>query len=534
MSLLKRSLARYGLKKSPEDVIEQANDPSKSLKKSLTAFDLTILGVGAIIGAGIFAYAGLGAQIAGPHIIYSFILVGFICALAGLAYAEMAAAIPTSGSAYAYTYSALGETMAWILGWALVLEYAVGAAGVAIAWSANFTAFVQSVFGVTLPATFTASPANGGFVDLPAMLLVAAIATVLVIGSKESAKAAGVMVAIKLAIIAVIIGVGLFFVKGANLALSPPPSPSGAWYATLGVVGPILAGGAIIFFAYIGFDAVSTTAEETKRPKRDLPIGILASLGICTALYILASLVLMGMVPYTDFLPDCANVAAGVACAPGNGLSVTAAAAHLGQPFGYAFDHAGIAWAANLIRIGAIVGIASVEMVLLLGGPRVFFALARDGLLPKSWSAVHGKFGTPHRTTVGVAIGVMLVAGFGTLQFAGQVTNVGTLFAFVCVCIGVVVLRYAKPDLPRPFKVPLNIGRFPVLAALGAVTCAMLALALSPMTLLLFVLWMGLGLVIYSLYGIRRSHLFGHVGREEKPLAPVDAEIVLEELPPSG
>ena len=513
MSLLRRSLERYSLKKAPEDVIAESNDPSRSLKKSLGALDLVILGVGAIIGAGIFVYAGLGAQIAGPHIVWSFVLVGIICALAGLAYAEMAAAIPTSGSAYAYTYSALGETLAWVLGWALVLEYAVGAAAVAIGWSANFTAFLRSVFNIELPVELTTGLAAGGIVNLPAMLLVGVIATVLVVGSKESARFAAIMVAIKVAIIAVIIGVGFFFVSGANLSLTPPPSPPTAWYSALGAVGPILAGGAIIFFAYIGFDAVSTTAEETKNPKRALPIGILGSLAICTLLYILASVVLMGMIPYTDLMP-------------GNGVSEAEASLRLGEPFGYAFEAQGITWAANLIRIGAIVGIASVEMVLLMGGPRVFFALARDGLLPQSWAKV-SRFGTPARTTIGTAIGVALVAGFGSLNFAGEVTNIGTLFAFVLVCVGVVVLRYKKPNLPRPFKVPLNIGKFPVLAGVGAILCALLALSLSRATLLLFVAWMGLGLIAYSLYGIRKSKLYAAqlaAGNAPRPADPAVVE----------
>src|SRR5438552_4202398 len=332
--VLRRSLQRYSLKKSPEDVIEESKDPSRSLKKPLTALDLTVLGVGAIIGAGIFVYAGLGAQIAGPHIIWSFVLVGFICALAGLAYAEMAAAIPTSGSAYAYTYSALGETLAWILGWALVLEYAVGAAAVAIGWSANFVGFMRGVFGVELPANLTTGFLAGGFINLPAIVLVGLIPVVLVIGAKESAKLAGVMVGIKLAIIAIIIAVGLFFIKGGNLSLAPPPSPSGTWYSALGAIGPILAGGAIIFFAYIGFDAVSTTAEETKDPKRALPIGILGSLAICTVLYILASVVLLGMIPYSNLMPDCSYHV--TPCLAGSGVSPAQAAARLGEPFGYA------------------------------------------------------------------------------------------------------------------------------------------------------------------------------------------------------
>jgi basic amino acid/polyamine antiporter, APA family len=498
MSLLRRSLARYSLKKSPEDVIADGRDPTKSLKKTLGALDLTILGVGAIIGAGIF-----GATMAGPYIIFAFVLAGIICALAGLAYAELASTIPTSGSAYGYTYSSMGETAAWILGWALVLEYAVGSAAVAIGWSGNMTALLRSLFGVELPtwaAYSVSSGVEGGFVNLPAMLVTLAITAALVISSKGSARLTGVFVAIKIAALLFIIGVGLFFVSGENLALPPPPVQEGAWYAILGSVGPVVGAAAIIFFAYIGFDAVSTTAEETKNPKRDLPIGILGSLVICTILYILATTVLVGMVPYTDFIA---------------GGSTTAAQAQdrLAQPFGHAFEAAGIDWAANFIRAGAIIGTGSVLMVLLLGGPRVFFALARDGLLPQSWSKVHPKYGTPYRTTIGTGVAVALFAGFGTLGAAGALTNIGTLFAFAMVCIGVIILRYTKPDLERPFRVPLSIGRFPILAAIGAVMCFALMASLARSTIIEFFGWMGIGLMIYALYGIRKSKLFGHVGR---------------------
>ena len=532
--MLRAALQRYGMKKAPEDVIAESRDPNKSLKKSLGATDLILLGVGAIIGAGIFVYAGLGAQIAGPNIIWSFVLVGFICGLAGLAYAELAAAIPTSGSGYAYAYSALGETIAWTLGWALVLEYAIGSAAVAIGWSGNFVALLRS-FGVELPVWATNSyfAAEGGFVNLPALLLVLLITAVLVVGSKESARLTGLFVAAKVAILAIVIGLGFFFINGANLSLAPPPSPSSAWYAALGGVGPILAGGAIIFFAYIGFDAVSTTAEETKKPQRDLPWGILGSLAICTLLYILASVVLLGMIPYTALLADCdlPGLLPGTACAPGTGVTAAEANVRLAEPFGYAFESNGIIWAANLIRFGAIIGIASVLIVLLMGGPRVFFALARDGLLPESWSAVHKRFGTPYKTTIGTGIAVAFVAGFGTLGIAGQLTNIGTLFAFILVCIGVIVLRYTKPNLERPFRVPLNIGRFPVLAALGAVLCTALMFSLSTPTILGFFAWMGLGLCVYAVYGIRKSKLFGHVGRAGvRPVREVDADVTLEEV----
>jgi len=505
--LFKRSLARYGLKKPPEDVIAQANDPTRSLKKTLGALDLTVLGVGAIIGAGIFVLAGVGATLAGPYIVFSFMVAGFVCALAGLSYAELASTIPTSGSAYAYAYSSVGEVPAWTLGWALVLEYAVGSAAVAIGWSGNFTALLRSTMGFELPvwlANSLTSPVDGGFINLPAMLIVFAITALLVVGSKESARLTGVFVAIKLAILLVVIGMGMFFIKGANLSLDPPAVPDGSWFAILGGAGPIVGAAAIIFFAYIGFDAVSTTAEETKNPKRDLPIGILGSLFITTTLYILASTVLVGMVPYTDFLE-------------GPGVTAEQAAERIVEPFGYAFEAAGFSFVANMIRAGAIVGITSVLMVLLMGGPRVFFALARDGLLPESWSTVHPKFGTPYKTTIGTGLSVGVFAGFGTLGAASALTNIGTLFAFTMVCLSVVILRYTKPELERPFRVPLTIGRFPLPAALGVVLCIGLMASLSRSTIIEFFGWMGLGLILFSVYGIRKSKLFGHIGRDDSP-----------------
>ena len=532
MSLLRRSLERYGLKKSPESVIAESTDPSRSLKKSLGAFDLVILGVGGIIGAGIFVLVGLGAQTAGPNIIWAFVLAGFICALAGLAYAELASTIPTSGSAYAYAYSSLGETIAWTLGWALVLEYAVGSAAVAIGWSSNFVALWESVTGMDIPLWATASHevfsgVEGGLVNIPAIVIVGIITTLLVVGSKATARFASVFVIAKVAILALVVGLGFFFISADNFSLAPPAPDPTEWYSILGIVGPVIGAAAVIFFAYIGFDAVSTTAEETKNPKRDLPIGILGSLAICTFLYILASAVLVGMVPYTNLSPDCSLVEPGETCIVGNGVTVAESAERLGEPFGYAVDAAGLTFIANLIRVGAIIGITSVLMVLLLGGPRVFFALARDGLLPQSWSKV-SKFGTPARTTIGTGIGVALFAGFGTLGIAGRLTNIGTAFAFALVCVSVVVLRYTKPDLNRPFKVPLNIGRFPILAALGAVLCFGLMMSTGRATIVAFFGWMGLGLMFYALYGIRKSKLFGHVGRGTDASAPAPADGVEE------
>lgn len=526
---VRETASRYFAIKNPDLVIAEAKDPSRSLKKTLGALDLTVLGVGAIIGAGIFVLAGMGAAMAGPYIVFAFVLAGFVCALAGLAYAELASSIPTSGSAYGYSYSAMGELPAWLLGWALVLEYAVGSAAVAIGFSSNLQALGRSMLGFELPvwASYSiSSGVDGGIINLPAMVIVLAITAILVVSSKGTAKLAGVFVAIKVAVLLFIIGVGMFFISGSNLTLPPPPVDGDAWYSILGSVGPIVGAAAIIFFAYIGFDAVSTTAEETKNPKRDLPIGIMGSLLICTALYILATVVLVGMVPYTDFTQS---------------ATVTAQMAEdrLGEPFGYAFETAGIVWAANFIRAGATIGTASVLMVLLLGGPRVFFALARDGLFPQSWSTVHPKYGTPYKTTIGTGIAVALVAGFGTLGAAGALTAIGTLFAFAMVCICVVVLRASRPDLERPFKVPFNVARIPVLAVLGAVLCFALMASLAPATIIKFFAWMGLGLMFYALYGIRKSKLFGRDADIGTPFgagivaagpAEADAEIVLEEV----
>ncbi len=508
-------LDRYALRKDPNDIVAQAKDPTRSLKKTLGALDLTLLGVGAIIGAGIFVLAGVGSLKAGPLIVLSFVVAGVVCALAGLAYSELASTIPTSGSAYAYAYSSAGETLAWTLGWALVLEYAVGAAAVAIGWTGNFAALLESA-GAPLPAWATcgALAGPGCVANLPAFVLVLLITSILVIGSKESAKAAGVLVAIKVTVILFVIAAGFYFlvtdIGFGNWSVALPAPDPGAWYSALGSAGSVVGAAAIIFFAYIGFDAVSTTSEETKNPKRDLPIGILGSLAICTVLYILASSVLVGLVPWTALDPDL--------------VGASESEARLAEPFGYAFEAQGLGWAATIIRVGAIVGLASVIMVMLLGAPRVFFALARDGLLPTSWSRVHPKFGTPYRTTIGTGVAVAAFAAFGTIGTLSQVTNIGTLFAFTMVCIGVIVLRYKNPELERPFKVPLSIGKFPILAAIGAVLCVGLMAALDTITQLAFFAWMGLGLVLYSIYGIRRSVLYRQsVGERVEGAAPTAA-----------
>ncbi|HLE97972.1 MAG TPA: amino acid permease [Candidatus Thermoplasmatota archaeon] len=502
MALLGDLKARYGVPKSPEAVLAETNEPGKSLKKSLGAFDLVSLGIGAIIGTGIFVLAGVGAQQAGPAIILSFIVVGFACALAGLCYAELAAAIPTSGSAYVYTYTALGEVVAWVLGWALVLEYAVGSVGVAIGWSG----YAQGLLGDAnpLPLALRSGPFSGGIVNVPAVLIVLLVVAILVRGTKESARLASGLVILKVAVVAFVVVLGALLAFGKVGGGSPVAGNFGpnltTSFAPFGFQG-IIAGGALIFFAYIGFDAVSTTAEETRNPKRDLPIGILGSLAICTVLYILAATVLLGLVPYQTFID--ANTAP-----PGDPIRGA-----LAEPFGYAFDAAGLPWAADIIRAGAIAGITSVLLVLILGAARVFFSLSRDGLVSPNLVTVHPRFGTPYKTTLAVGVSVAAAAAFVPLDRAAHITNIGTLFAFVLVCISTLVLRRRRPDLNRPFKVPL----YPAVPILGAVTCAALAIfGLDRFTWTFFFAWMGLGLIVYALYGIRNSKVW----KERLALAP--------------
>ncbi|MHB8604374.1 MAG: amino acid permease [Thermoplasmatota archaeon] len=487
MSLWNDMKARYSLSKNPDAIIAQSRDPTRGLKKTLTWVDLTALGIGAIIGTGIFVLAGVGSARAGAGIILSVIFAGVVCAFVGLCYAELASTIPTSGSAYAYTYSTMGEALAWVLGWALVLEYAVGSVAVAIGWSGYAQGLLRQA-GIPLPDAISSGPfAGGGLINLPAVVIVLAVTTVLYFGTKESARLTTGLVVLKLFVVVFVIAIGVFLINGANLTTNPIPATDPQTGAAMSPISAVAGGAALFFFAYIGFDAVSTTAEETKNPKRDLPIGILASLFVCTLLYLLASTVLIGMTGWHVYA-DASN--------PDHNRA-------LAEPFGYAFEKAGLPWAAAIIRAGAVAGITSVLLVLLLGAPRIFMSLARDGLLPPALSKVHKKHGTPHVATIVTGVAVALAAGFLPLANASQITNVGTLFAFALVCVGVVVLRRSRPDLERPFKVPLS----PTLPILGAIGSLYLAYNLGTITLIIFFMWMGVGLVLYSLYGIHKSAL---------------------------
>ncbi|HTT76376.1 MAG TPA: amino acid permease [Candidatus Binataceae bacterium] len=458
-----RELRAQLLRRKPaEMLLAEAGAHEGGLKRVLGALDLTALGIGAIIGAGIFVLTGVAAaEYAGPAVSMSFVVAGFACAMAALCYAEFAAMIPIAGSAYSYSYATMGELVGWIIGWDLVLEYAVGAAAVAVGWSGYLEVILRGM-GINLPPALTHAPAAGALMqmDLPALLIVLLITAILYVGISESARINSVIVAIKLAAVGVVILVGVFYVRPANW------SP----FAPLGWPG-IMKGAAVIFFAYIGFDAVSTAAEEVVNPNRDLPIGILASLFICTALYIIVAGVLTGMVP--AHLID------------------------LKAPLASAFVLRGLNFVAGIVSIGAVAGLTSVLLVLLLGQSRIFFAVSRDGLLPPLFSRIHPRYRTPYIPTTLTGIVVGVTAALLPIQDIAELTNIGTLFAFVLVCIGIWILRRVEPDMHRPFRTPL----VPLVPILGVIFCGYLMLSLPLVTWMRFVVWMAAGLVIYFTYG---------------------------------
>lgn len=485
--------------KSIEQLVGDVEHGGKSLRRSLSAWDLTLLGIGAIIGTGIFVLTGTAAaNQAGPAITLSYLAAGLACAFAALCYAEFASMIPIAGSAYTYAYATLGELVAWMIGWDLILEYAVGSLTVAIGWS-GYMQRLMAGFGIVLPQALGAPPPVG-IINLPAVIIVLLIMILLIIGVRESARFNAAMVAIKLVAVLFFLAAGITYVEPSNWT---PFTPYG-WPG-------IMAAAAVVFFAYIGFDAVSTTAEEAKNPQRDLPIGIIASLVICTVLYLAVGMVLSGIVPVIQFR----SVESALPGVPM--VDQAESVKFLNAPVAYALAFINQGWAAGLVSAGAVAGITSVLLVMLMSQPRIFFSMSRDRLLPQGVSRVHPRFGTPYITTIITCVLVSAFAAFTNIQAAGEMTSIGTLFAFVVVCAAVLVLRVQRPEAKRPFRVPLG----PVFPVLGILSCAYLMLSLPIITWIRFLGWLDLGMIIYWFYGRTHSPLVNQA--EAKARTPMQA-----------
>lgn len=470
--------------------VEGSLQGEATLKRTLTARHLILLGIGAVIGAGIFVLTGqAAANHAGPAIMLSFVLAGFACAMAGLCYAEFASMMPVSGSAYSYSYATLGEFVAWFIGWCLVLEYLFASSTVAVGWSGYLVSFLTTTLGVPFPAQFASAPlawvngefvATEGLINLPAVLIVAAVSGLCYVGITQSAFVNAIVVAIKVAVIAAFLGFGAQYVNPENWT---PFIPANTGPGQFGMDG-VFRAAAIVFFAYIGFDAVSTAAGEAKNPQRDMPIGILGSLAICTVIYIAVCAVLTGMTHYTLL-----NTAKPVATALEEVLK--------------ADPGASVGWLKTAVEIGAIAGLSSVILVMLMAQPRIFYSMSRDGLMPAIFGKVHPKFHTPYVGTIIVGIVACLLAGFMPLSVLGELVAMGTLVAFATVCLGVLILRHTRPDLARPFRVPM----YWLICPLGVLACMFLFFQSFKEHWVVFVLWTIVGQLIYFLYGYRNSKL---------------------------
>lgn len=467
------------------EVLKAESGSSSTLKRTLSRTNLVALGIGAVIGAGIFVLTGqAAAQYAGPAVAISFIVSAMACAFAGLCYAEFAAMIPIAGSAYTYAYATMGRIVAWIIGWALILEYLFSGATVAVGWSGYVVNFLSSTFGIDIPAAFATAPISinennelyftGSIVNLPAVIIVLVITILLYRGIKESANFNNFVVILKLTVIALFIVAGWFYINNDNWVPFIPENTGN--FGQFGWTG-IFRASAVIFFAYIGFDAVSTAAQEAKNPQKDMPWGILGSLLICTVVYILVALVMTGIAPFEEL-----NTAA---------------------PIAVAIDKAGsgLAWLSPFIKLGAIAGLSSVILVMLMGQTRVFYSMSNDGLFFAPFSKIHEKFQTPYVATVITGVIAMIACGLLPIGILGELVSIGTLLAFMIVCLGILLLRYKHPEFERPFKTPL----FPFVPIMGIICCGGVMLFLNPIIFVICGIWILIGLGIYFFYGSKHA-----------------------------
>lgn len=475
-------------RKSLTQLLEESSESEKGLKKTLTAPGLVALGIGAIIGAGLFSITGLAASVnAGPAITISFLVAAFGCVFAGLCYAEFSSMIPVAGSAYTYSFATMGEFVAWIIGWDLVLEYAVGAATVSISWSRYLGKFLSG-YGIHIDDAYMLSPFEGGIINVPAVLIVMIMSLILIRGTKESAFVNGIIVLLKVSVVLIFIAVGWQYIRPENYTPYIPDNTG--TFGEFGFSG-IIRAAAIVFFAYIGFDAVSTAAQEAKNPKRDMPIGILLSLAICTILYVLFAHVMTGVVNYQAF-------------AGKDGIAPVAIAVEaMGTAGPDGMITPAYPWLNNAILLAILGGYASVILVMLMGQSRVFFSMSKDGLMPKVFSEVHSKFRTPAKNNLLFMVIVSLFAAFVPARVVGEMTSIGTLFAFILVCIGVLIMRKKMPDAPRAFRTPL----VPFVPIAGVLVCLFMMVFLPLDTWIRLIVWMMIGFDLYLFYGMKNSIL---------------------------